>query len=232
MESKCSLFCAPEPSIGPSILTPYMLEFHLYIISLLLSLQLTRLRFSISLVRCLAQHFVTCWPFTAQSCLLLSQLLCSRYALCSMSWTACSLFSQPSSISGCVLSTRNTRTPFPTQVMEDHLPEVVQVAYSVFSCLHSIRGGRLRREKHKSLAVCCFIATCLTLGGHCCGRPLPWLLVFTEVSDIDWRWGVGGLFVHLAHDATGKPNAVFSSQKPCFSIKSRNPDSEFLPAFV
>jgi len=44
--------------------------------------------------------------------------------------------------------------------------------------------------------------------------------------------GGGGGFVYLGHDATGKPNAVFSSQKPCFSIKSRNPDSEFLPAFL
>jgi hypothetical protein len=152
-----------------------------------------------------------------------SQLLCWRYALFSMSWTACSVFSQPPSISGSRIVHPQYENAFPNSRDVGPPPGGGPgLLIPMCSHLHSTHGDRLSvcdARNTTALAVYCFIVTCVTLRGYC-GCPLPWPLVFMEVSytDLWWGRGGGGEFVHVAHDVTGKPNSVFSIRVPALVL--------------
>ena len=138
------------------------------------------------------------------------------------------MFSQLPNISGGRLVHPQHENAFPN-------PRVVgpPPAYSVYSRLHSIRGGRLvRLPREKQESVCCVMRCDFMFDTW---RALLWSSAFlaTRVhGSVTQRLEGGGQFVHPAHHATGKPNAVFSNRMSCFSVKSVNLESEIPLAFL
>lgn len=92
-----------------------------------------------------------------------SQLLCWRYAIFSMSWTVCSVFSQPPSVSGGRLVHPQHENAFPNSRVGGPPPGGgPSLLIPMRSHLHSTHEGRLvrlRREKHDS-------ACCIMLHSH------------------------------------------------------------------